>query len=236
MTLTVRNDRGATLWRDTATLARRTPIPPAAGRTPLYSGIVNVPVSRVGVGVASLVARRAGGAGVATSDSARAPIFVSFGDELPVTTFEEMLSYLRFFTTPERIRALRDTAPEHRAAAWAAFLRETDPNSGTPQNEAIRDYFMRIRQANARFRDEGGAGWLSDRGMVYVTLGDPDQVYEQAANDVSQRGRAQIWEYREYNAQLIFVDQTGFGRWRLTSSSAAEFASLARRLQTRRAS
>ena len=69
-----------------------------------------------------------------------------------------------------------------------------------------------------------------------MSLGDPDQVYEQAANDVSQRGRAQIWEYREYNAQLIFVDQTGFGRWRLAASSAAEFASLARRLQTRRAS
>ena len=237
VTLTVRSDRGGTLWRDTATLARRTPIPAAAGRAPLYSGIVNVPVSRVGVGVASLVARRAdSGATSAANDSARAPIFVSFGDELPVATFEEMLSYLRFFTTPERIRALRDTAPEFRAAAWAAFLRETDPNSGTPQNEAIRDYFGRIRQANLRFRDEGGAGWLSDRGMVYVTLGDPDQVYEQAANDVSQRGRAQIWEYREYRVQLVFVDQTGFGRWRLTSSSAAEFQMLARRLQTRRAS
>jgi GWxTD domain-containing protein len=240
VTLTVRSDRGGTLWSDTATLPRRSTTTPAAAanRASLYSGVVNVPVSRVGVGVASLVARRTAvgpGAGGA-SDSARTPIFVSFGDELPVTTFEEMLSYLRFFTTPERIRALRDTAPEHRAAAWAAFLHETDPNSGTPQNEAIRDYFTRIRQANARFRDEGGAGWLSDRGMVYVTLGDPDQVYEQAANDVSQRGRAQIWEYREYNAQLIFVDQTGFGRWRLTSSSAAEFASLARRLQTRRAS
>lgn len=229
ITLVVRSDRGGTLWSDTTTLPRRSA--PTA-RTVLYSGVVAVPVARVGVGVATLVARR----GVGASDSARAPIFVSFGDELPVATFEEMLSYLRFFTTPERIRALRDTAPEYRAAAWAAFLRETDPNSGTAQNEAIRDYFTRIRQANQRFRDEGGAGWLSDRGMVYVTLGDPDQVYEQAANDVSQRGRAQIWEYREYNTQLVFIDQTGFGRWRLTSSSAAEFASLARRLQTRRAS
>ena len=200
---------------------------------------MNVPVSRVGVGVASLVARRtdttSATAGLAaTADSARTPIFVSFGDELPVTTFEEMLSYLRFFATPERLRTLRDTAPESRAGAWAAFLRETDPNSGTPQNEAIREYFGRIRQANARFRDEGGAGWLSDRGMVFVTLGEPEQVYEQAANDVSQRGRAQIWEYREYRVQLVFIDQTGFGRWRLTSSSMSEFQSLARRLQTRR--
>jgi GWxTD domain-containing protein len=144
-----------------------------------------------------------------------------------------MLSYLRYFTTPQRLRVLRDTSADARAAAWATFLRETDPIPTTPQNEALNEYFSRLRQANARFRDEGAQGWMSDRGRVYLTLGEPDQVYEQGANDVSQRGRAQIWEYREYRVQLVFIDQTGFSRWRLTGTSSAEFEALARRIQSR---
>lgn len=219
LNLTVRNAQGGMLWSDTTSLVRR-------GQ--LFSGLVRVPVSRLGIGPVTLVAARTD-----TPDSARAPLLVSFGDDLPVASFDEMLSYLRYFATPQRLRALRDTAPDARAAAWATFLRETDPNPSTPQNEALNDYFARLRQANVRFRDEGSQGWLSDRGRVFLTLGEPDQVYEQGANDVSQRGRAQIWEYREYRVQLVFIDQTGFSRWRLTGASAAEFESLARRVLSR---
>jgi GWxTD domain-containing protein len=112
---------------------------------------------------------------------------------------------------------------------WAEFLRSTDPTPATPQNEALRDYFVRVGQANARYRDEGSQGWLSDRGRVYVTLGDPDQIYVQGGQDVNARGRAQIWEYREDRVQLVFIDQSGFGRWRLTTSSENDFRLLARR-------
>lgn len=219
LTIAVRGERGAELWRDTASLARR------GG---LYSGVVNVPVSRVGVGLATVIAARTD-----TPDTVSSPFLVSFGEDLPITSIDEMVNYLRFFTTSQRLKALRDTAPEFRAAAWAAFVRETDPNPATPQNEALHDYFVRLRQANARFRDEGSSGWLTDRGRVYVTLGEPDQIYEQGTNDVSQRGRVQVWEYREYQVQLVFVDQTGFSRWRLTTASAGDFESLARRVQNR---
>ena len=71
---------------------------------------------------------------------------------------------------PQRLRALRDTAPEFRGLAWAEFLRETDPVASTPEHEGLRDYFGRIEEANERFREEGGRGWLTDRGMVLVGL------------------------------------------------------------------
>ena len=47
--------------------------------------------------------------------------------------------------------------------------------------------------------------------------------------DMNQRGRTQIWEYRSLNLTLTFYDQTGFGRWRLTNSSEAEFQAAWRR-------
>jgi GWxTD domain-containing protein len=156
---------------------------------------------------------------------------VSFGDDLPVTTFDQMVSYLRYFAAPERLKALRDTAPELRAAAWSAFLRETDPVLGTATHEALRDYFARVHTALQRFHDDSGLpGWLTDRGMVFVTLGDPDQVFDQGATDINQRGRTQVWEYAQYHLQLVFIDQTGFGRWRLTTSSDADFRTVARRV------
>jgi len=193
--------------------------------------VINVPVSQLGVGVTTLVAWRGDSAGV--RDTARSPVFVSFGDELPVASFDEMLNYLRYFTTPQRLAALRAAPPAQRAAAWATFTRETDPVPATPQHEGLRDYFARVRVANDRFREEGVPGWVTDRGMVLVSLGEPDQLYEQGGADVNQRGRAQIWEYRQHRLQLVFVDQTGFGRWRLTTSSDSDLRAVLRRIQER---
>ena len=217
--VTARGDQGALLWSDTVLLAAR--------RGALFSGVVPVPLAPLGVGrVVTLVASRTD----APATTADAALFITFGDELPVTTFEEMLSYLRFFGGGgARIDALRKAPPTGRAAAWGEFSRATDPTPSTPQNEALRDYFQRIALANARYRDEGGNGWLSDRGRVYVTVGDPDQIYQQGGGDMNARGRAQVWEYRDEGVQLVFVDQTGFGRWRLTPRGEADLRSLAQR-------
>lgn len=214
---TVRNEKGAEVWVDTIDLARQ------GG---LVSGLLRLPVSRIGIGTTTLTVQR----GDATS-TVRTPVFVGFSDNLAVGSFEEMLSYLRYFAPPQRLRALRDTAPEFRGLAWAEFLRETDPVASTPEHEGLRDYFGRIEEANERFREEGGRGWLTDRGMVLVGLGRPDQIIEQVSSNPSQRNRVQVWEYRAHGAELVFVDQTGFGRWRLTPGSEAEFQSIIRRVQ-----
>jgi GWxTD domain-containing protein len=185
--------------------------------------VLNIPVAKLGVGALTLAVTSSG------SDTTKAPIFVTFGEDLPVATFTEMVNYLRYFGSPARLQALKDAPPNSRAAAWAIFLRETDPDPATPVNEALRDYFGRISQANMRFREEGAIGWLTDRGRVFVALGTPDQFYEPNTTDLNQRGRAQIWDYRRHRLQLVFVDQTGFGRWRLTVGSEAEFEALMRR-------
>jgi GWxTD domain-containing protein len=239
---TIRGDGGGLpVWRDTASLERRgaPPSSPAAGAPAalaLYSGVVRVPVARAGIGVVTLDILAPGGSGGtpgATADSARASLFVSLGDDLPVASFDEMLAYMRYFATPERLRALRDTTPEGRASAWATFLRETDPVSATAQHEGLRDYFARLRTANARFREEASAGWLTDRGVAYIALGEPDQIFDPNGPEQNVRGRTQVWEYREPRVQLVFVDQSGFGRWRLQPASMSEVQVALRRRMVR---
>jgi GWxTD domain-containing protein len=217
----VRNDKGAQLWRDSATLARR------GG---LFSGIVSVPISTVGVGTGQVSFTRRDGPG-----SVEAPLFVSFGEDIPLMSFEDMVGYLRFFATPGRLNALRSATPERRASVWADFLRATDPVPETPTNEDLQAYFGRIQIANGQFRMDRNPGWLSDRGMVYVSLGEPDEVFERNLNQsitTTQMGsatRIQIWQYRQFNSQLVFYDETG--HWRLTRPSETEFLALQARRQ-----
>jgi GWxTD domain-containing protein len=223
VTFVVRNEKGAEIWRDSAALGRN---------GALFSGIVNVPISTVGVGIARVFFNRRDARG---ADSIDAPLFVSFGEDIPLMSFEDMVGYLRFFATPSRLNALRDAPLERRATMWAEFLRATDPIPETPTNEELQAYFGRIQQANVQFRMDRNPGWLSDRGMVFVALGEPDEVFERTVNQtlsatqVTPGARLQIWQYRQYNAQLVFYEDTG--RWRLTRPSETEFLSLSSRRQ-----
>ena len=66
----------------------------------LFSGMVNIPISRLGVGALTLTVTRVGGA-----DTTKAPVFVTFGEDLPVATFSEMVNYLRYFGSPARLQS-----------------------------------------------------------------------------------------------------------------------------------
>jgi hypothetical protein len=191
----------------------------------LFSGSVQVPISAVGLGISKLSFSRRDAA-----DTASIPIFVGFGEDIPVMSFADMIEYLRFFAPESRLKKLREASPSQRASVWSAFLRETDPIPETPANEELESYFARIRQANTQFMADRNPGWLSDRGMVFVTLGEPSLASErevnQGSNTTELRGstRIQIWAYQQYHSQLVFYDDSG--HWRLTRSSENEFWSL----------
>jgi GWxTD domain-containing protein len=220
----VQNDKGSVIWRDTTVLERK---------GALLSRSVNIPISRVGIGIANVTFTRADAA-----DTVRTPVFVSFGNDIPLISYEELLNELRYYVAPDRLKALRDVPVEQRGVAWAEFLRSTDPAPATPEHEGLETYFGRLAQVAIRFREDGGGriGFLSDRARVYVVLGEPDQLYEQNMNgsttstSISQRGRLQYWDYGQYGVRLIFYDDTGTGRWRLTPISETDFANLNARL------
>lgn len=213
----VRGEMGGDVWRDTLTLVAR--------RGGVASTVLSLPVTRLGIGASTLHVWPAGRA-----DTMRTPLFVSFGDDLPAASFEDMLSYLRFFTSPARLQRLRGTPVEQRGAAWAAFLRDTDPDPTLEGHQGLQRYFTRIAVANQRYREDMSVGWLSDRGMVFVAFGDPDQIYEPNPMAVQQRNRQQIWVYREQGLQLEFRDVTGFDRWQLTPNAEAQFRGALQRL------
>ena len=153
----------------------------------------------------------------------RLPILVSFSGQYVITNFEEMVSLLRYFERQDAVAKLRDATPEDRPKLWDEFWRESDPVPITPENEALEDYFRKVQQANLRFMEEGVPGWLTDRGEVLITLGEPDEIVDQSSG--LDRGGLRLirWAYTDLRLAVLFEDQSGFGRFRLTPSSRSEY-------------
>ena len=59
----------------------------------------------------------------------------------------------------------------------------------------MRSYFQRVEAANRYFSDYK-EGWKTDRGMIYIIYGIPDEVSRTTTNE--------IWFYKEYKAKFIF--------------------------------
>lgn len=197
------------LWRDTVALR---------GDASLAAARIAVAPDRLPVGQAEIETTPAGG-----GDTTRARLLVSFSNQWVITNFEEMLSLLRYFDGQVWVDSLRKAAPADRPAVWREFWKATDPVAITPENEALDDYFRRVQQANARFADEGKPGWLTDRGEVFITLGDPDEVLDMSSGMDRSGLRAIRWTYTNYRLVLYFQDQTGFNHFRLTPTSRAEY-------------
>ena len=114
---------------------------------------------------------------------------------------------------------LRTAPREQRAAAWHEFYRESDSGATTPQNEALDQYFRRVEDANQRFQEPSTPGWQTDRGEVFITLGQPDEAFDIAGVAPGVR-----WEYTHPHLSLVFKDETGgFGLYRLTRESRTDF-------------
>ena len=159
---------------------------------------------------------------VGTPERAVTPFLVTFSELWAIANFAQMVDVLRYFERRELVAKLKAATRDQRAAAWREFYRESDPVPITPENEALEQYFRRIESANTRFQEPGIPGWQTERGEVFVALGEPDGTTE-ATGQVANGIRLIQWEYLSLRLTLTFQDETGFGEYRLTPLSRSEF-------------
>ncbi|MDH5386770.1 MAG: GWxTD domain-containing protein, partial [Candidatus Aminicenantes bacterium] len=100
------------------------------------------------------------------------------------------------------------------------FWRQRDPTPGTPQNEFKDEHYRRIEYANRFFsRGTPKPGWKTERGRVYIILGEP--IYRQEYID----GRIypiDLWFYQgglelESFFYILFFKRYGAGDYKLYS-------------------
>jgi GWxTD domain-containing protein len=203
----------ATVWRDTLQWA-----PGAA--------IVSVGPRQLPLGGLRFEATLAG-----HGDTSRAMVLVTFSEQWAVTNLDDVLSLLRFFGHDSDLAAIRQAPPAERGALWRRFWRRTDPDTTTPDNEALASYFRRVEIANIRYGEAGEPGWLTDRGEVYITLGEPDRVDQ--SQGLRTNGGAIRWTYLFGGETVVldFVNDLLPRRFRLTFSSRAEYERILARVR-----
>jgi len=206
------------VWRDSVLVGRR-----ADRLTPI---LLSVKPSLLPIGELEFSAALSGSA-----DTVRTPILVSFSDQWAVANLDQTLSLLRYVGAEQALQQIRDAAPQDRVDLWRRFWRETDPDPRTAENETLEIYFARLEEANQRFHEGEDPGWLTDRGEVFATLGPPDEFYDSSSDLVDSGIRLIRWHYTAERLTLDFVDDTGFGKFRLTDRSRGDYMQVLARVR-----
>jgi len=124
------------------------------------------------------------------------------------------IKQIRYIGNQEDIEYIEaGTTNEERQKRFEEFWKKHDPSPTTERNEAYEQYYARIEVANKRFKSYT-EGWRTDMGMVYIILGEPINI--EKSSPYGDQRVVERWTYGN-NQQYIFLDNTGFGDFRLYS-------------------
>jgi GWxTD domain-containing protein len=124
----------------------------------------------------------------------------------------DQIQYIAEDSEMKNIRAAKTV--EEKQKRFLDFWKSKDPNPNTPRNEKMEEYYSRIEYANKHFAHYI-EGWRTDMGMVFIIFGSPNNV-DRHPFDIDAKPY-EVWSYYELNHQFVFVDETGFGDYRLVT-------------------
>jgi GWxTD domain-containing protein len=125
------------------------------------------------------------------------------------------IEQLQYIAKDNELAELKSaTTDEEKQKKFLEFWKKRDPNPSTPRNEKMEAYYGRVEYANRHF-SHYREGWRTDMGLVYIVLGAPSNV-ERHPFEIDSKPY-EVWSYFDINYQYVFVDETGFGDYRLIS-------------------
>lgn len=132
--------------------------------------------------------------------------------------FESFFEKARLIMTREEIEIYKHLPDEQARGAFVdEFWKKRDPDPATAENENKTEFERRIAYANRWFKENRalGRGWDTQRGRIFLQLGEPDNRYLTDMINSPQVKGYERWIYYNYQLELIFVDKDGFGEYRL---------------------
>jgi GWxTD domain-containing protein len=139
--------------------------------------------------------------------------WMSGGAPVSIADLDEAINQLRYFAKGDDLDYIREAQDEkERRRRFEEFWERHNPTPGAATNRSMIEYYARVHYANEHFRHYID-GWRTDRGMVYIIYGAPDAV-DRHPLDVENKPY-EIWEYYDLIRRYTFVDDTGFGDYRL---------------------
>jgi len=138
----------------------------------------------------------------------------SFEFPLPLSEIDELIDQLQYIARDEEMDYMRDgKTTEERQKRFIDFWKKKDPNTSTRRNEVMQEYYRRLYIADKSFATTYVRGWRTDMGMVFIIFGPPSNIDKHPFDQDTKP--YEIWEYFDINKEFVFVDNTGFGDYRL---------------------
>ncbi|MEK6572553.1 MAG: GWxTD domain-containing protein [Bacteroidota bacterium] len=137
------------------------------------------------------------------------------GMPLSIANMELAIDQMRYIAKDKESDYIK-SAPtvEEKQKRFLEFWNKRDPTPGTDRNELMEEYFNRVDYANTHFGHYVD-GWKTDMGMVFIILGAPNTVDRHPFEYDSKP--YEVWYYYDRNRRYVFLDETGFGDYRLIS-------------------
>ena len=121
---------------------------------------------------------------------------------------------IRPIASSVEMRDLNNTeGPSSRNAVMAEFWQKRDPSPGTVRNEYLEEYLTRLDYIDDHFSVLNTMGINTDRGRVYILLGEPDINENRPLENFSLP--SQTWTYFTPILEVTFVDYDGCGDFEL---------------------
>ncbi len=144
-----------------------------------------------------------------------------FGFPASIKDLDLAIKQMQYYATPSDIDEISETEQyDNKLRKFIDYWKSQDPSPNSVENETLNEYYRRVEYANDNFKGYFN-GWRSDMGMVYITLGAPDQVTRRPYEMDSKP--YEIWDYYIINRRFIFIDQTNFGDYRLQNPAYGDW-------------
>lgn len=124
----------------------------------------------------------------------------------------DQMIYIASTTAIDSIKSISDY--NDKLEKYVSYWDRIDPTPDTDFNEVMEEYYARVDYTNEHFKSYF-EGWKSDMGWIFITLGPPDYVNRQPMS--SDQKPYELWTYYEVNRTFKFMDETGFGHYRLVN-------------------
>jgi GWxTD domain-containing protein len=139
-----------------------------------------------------------------------------FWSEKPQTELDidVALRQMKYIANTDSIETyLESKNTEDKIGYFDRYWQSIDPTPNTERNELKEEFFQRINTTNKYFSFFSTAGWLTDRGRIYILFGQPDEI-DRHPFDMGSKPW-EMWYYHSLKKRFRFYDDSGMGDYRL---------------------
>jgi len=151
---------------------------------------------------------------IQTDNTEKENVFNFMWIDAPIKAIKlpECIEYMKYILDDEEKKKLLALSGEKQRKEFLNYWKNLESSEGN-DNKLMKEYFYRVNYANMKFTNRIMPGWETDRGRIYITIGEPDKI--DTRKSITSEETYKIWDYSEIARRYIFADRYGDGNYKL---------------------